>query len=356
MSLVSFSARQFRCFSSVDLGFSPRLNIIEGKNASGKTSLLEAIFVLSRGRSFRTSHLDETVKLGNTGFELQGRVNRGPSDISVGVVRTSGHLEVRIANKPAENVSQLADILPVQVLDGHAHKLISSGPKFRRQLLDWGTFHVEPGFRGVWRGYMQALKQRNAALRANKPEHEISIWDLGLVTLGAKLHDLRRRYLDDFSPHAAQWASAALGSMDVEFAYRRGWPEGQDLLFALKSTIKRDRILRATSAGPHRADLLIKVGKRPANEILSRGQEKVLASVLLLAQADLYKQRTGLASSLLLDDLTAELDSEHVAALLRSIRHIDMQAIATTIDRLPRELYEEANVFHVEHEKLSVVT
>jgi len=352
MGLLSLSLRQFRCFDTADLEFSPYFNIIEGKNASGKTSLLEAAFLLSRGRSFRSPHLNDTTKLGSLGFQLRGCVTRGPGQTIVELARYGGLIEAKAAGKPVENLGQLASVFPVQLLDGHTHQLISGGPKYRRQLMDWGAFHVEPEFLNVWRGYRRALKQRNAILRANGLEREITAWDIELATSGEKLHVLRKHYLDDFSPHAGEWAEETLGAQIVEFEYRRGWPEEERLLGALRDAVKRDRLLRATSVGPHRADLLIKLGGRPADEVVSRGQEKVLASALLFAQADLYKRQTGLACTLLLDDLPAELDKEHLARLLQKVHEIGGQAIVTTISPLPNELYREAKVFHVEQGKI----
>lgn len=348
MGLLSLSLRQFRCFDAADLDFSPRFNVIVGRNASGKTSLLEAIFLLSRGRSFRTSRLAEVTKLGSSRFQLHGNVTHGSVKFALSLARNSGLLEAKIAGMPAENLGQLAAAFPVQLLDGHTHQLISGGPKYRRQLLDWGAFHVEPGFFGIWQGYKRALKQRNAALQVKGSEHATSVWDLELATFGEKLHDLRRGYLSVFSSHAVAWAKQSLEAMAVEFEYRCGWPEEEQLLYALRSTIKRDRLLRATSVGPHRADLLIKLNGRPADEIVSRGQEKALASALLLAQADLYKHQTGLPCTLLLDDLAAELDMEHLTRLLQRVHEIGAQAIATTISPLPSEFCKEANMFHVE--------
>lgn len=348
MGLLSLSLQQFRCFDAADLDFSPYFNIIEGRNASGKTSLLEAVFLLSRGRSFRTGHMDEVTKFGGSRFQLHGNVTRGSIKVVLGLARNNGLLEAKIAGKTAENLGQLAAAFPVQLLDEHTHQLISGGPKYRRQLLDWGAFHVEPAFFDIWQRYKRALKQRNAVLRHNGSEHAISAWDFELAMTGEKLHDLRRRYLSDFSSHAVEWVKRALGAMAVEFEYQSGWPEEEQLFYALRSRIKRDLLLRATSVGPHRADLLIKLDGRPADVIVSSGQEKALASALLLAQAHLYQHQTGLPCTLLLDDLAAELDMEHLVRLLQRVHEIGAQVIATTINPLPREFCREANVFHVE--------
>jgi DNA replication and repair protein RecF len=355
MGLLNLSLRQFRCFDAVALEFSPHFNVIKGRNASGKTSLLEAVFLLSRGRSFRTSHLEDTVKQGGSGFEIHANVIRGPARVVVDLARSNGFLEARIAGRVVENLEQLTTVFPVQLLDGHVHQIISGGPKYRRQLLDWGAFHVEPEFFNIWRNYKKALKQRNTILRANRSEREISAWDSELASLGERLHDFRQRYLSNFSFHAAEWGRQSLGLPAVEFEYRSGWQDETPLLNALKSTLKRDRFLGATSVGPHRADFLIKIGGRPAYEIVSRGQEKVLASAILLAQADLYRRQTGLSCTLLLDDLAAELDAEHLSRLLRRVHDIGAQAIATTINPLPSELLKEARLFHVEQGKFTLV-
>ena len=347
MALQSLSIRRFRCFAAADLELSPYLNVIKGKNASGKTSILEALYLLSRGRSFRTARLDAAVQRGGMGFFLAARIINLPASMEISLCRQGGLLEAKIAGKAIKGLNQLTAVFPVQLLDGQANQLINGGPRYRRQFLDWGTFHVERRFYEAWYSYRQVLRQRNILLKANRPQAEIAVWDLELVKHGEELSEIRQRYFEGLYPCALESAEQSLGGVSISIEYRRGWPV--DMLFAeaLRMWAKRDRMLGVTHVGPHRADLAIRVNGRPAQEVISRGQEKVLAAAFLLTQAEFYQRKSGHSCTLLVDDLAAELDSDHLSRLLHRIHEIGAQVIMTAIESLP-VLDETADiVFHV---------
>lgn len=351
MGLQNLSIRQFRCFTVLDLEFSSHLNVIEGKNASGKTSILEAIFLLSRGRSFRTAHLGAVTRLGTQGFLLAARVTSRLSQVEISLTRHDGCLEPKVYGRTVGTISQLAAILPVQLLDSQTNQLIQGGPKYRRQFLDWGAFHVEPNFHDVWQRFHRALKQRNILLTKKRPMDEISTWDIELSRQGEALDQIRQRYLQDIHPHVFESAKQILAGVSVSLDYRRGWPEDVSLADALKTSSKRDRLLGVTHVGPHRSDLIIQVNGRPAQEAISRGQEKVLAASLLLAQAAFYQQQAGLPCTLLVDDLSAELDAEYLSKLLQRIQEVGTQVVMTTIDSASGLIKKADAVFHVKQGK-----
>lgn len=347
MGLQSLSIRRFRCFASADLDLSPRLNVILGKNASGKTSVLEALYLLSRGRSFRTAYLDAAVQQGSAGFALSARVMSQPFPIEIGLARQREFLEAKIAGKAVTALSRLAAVFPVQLLDDQANQLINGGPKYRRQFLDWGTFHVERCFYQTWQSYYRVLKQRNILLKANRSENEVAVWDMELAKHGEQLSEIRGRYLLDICPRAIKSAEQALDGVSVSIDYRRGWPVGVPLAESLRMCAKRDRMFGVTHVGPHRADFAIRINGRLAQESVSRGQGKVLAAAFLLAQADFYQSESGLSCTLLVDDLAAELDAEHLRRVLLRISEVGAQVIMTAIESLPA-LHETADaMFHV---------
>ncbi|MGH8372027.1 MAG: DNA replication/repair protein RecF, partial [Gammaproteobacteria bacterium] len=272
---------------------------------------------------------------------------------TVGLGREQGSLKVRIGGRPAAGLAELAETLPVQLVDNQAHLLVDGSPRHRRQFVDWGVFHVEPAFIAVWRRYQRALQQRNALLRGGRSAREIAGWDNELAGSGELLDKFRRRYLEGFSRTAELWAQGALGELAVNLEYRPGWTEGQTLGEALAANRERDRQQGGTQVGPHRADLSIKVDGRPARDRVSRGQEKALAGTLLLAQTAVYRMATGRSCVLLLDDLPSELDSEHLARFVDQVVTTGAQTVITAISRdsLPASL--SPRVFHVEQGKIS---
>lgn len=353
MALSRFILRDFRCFQSVELDLSPRANLIHGDNASGKTSLLEAVFFLSRGRSFRTSKAENLVRHGAEGFLLSGHALDASGNVPVGIARTPAGLEARVAGAPAQSLAQLAERVPVQLLDASAHQLIEGGPRHRRQFLDWGVFHVEPSFLTAWRRYQRALKQRNTLLRQRSAEAMVKTWEPELIAAGQLMEQSRRAYLAQLEPVALNWASRLLGGLDLKLRYLRGWSEGKSLEEALEASRNRDREQGTTQTGPHRAEIAIEIGGLPAQQQVSRGQQKVLAGALLLAQAAYLHQSTGRQCLLLLDDLAAELDAGHLGRFLELVQETGAQTFLTSVEATRLPAWKEAHWFHVEHGKIS---
>lgn len=347
MGLKHLSIRQFRCFPAVDIELSPQINVVEGKNASGKTSILEAIFLLSRGRSFRTPHLETALRQGEEEFYLAARIANRASIIDVSLKRRNSLLQPTLAGKNAATLGQLAAIFPVQLLDGQTNLLIQGGARYRRQFLDWGAFHVERLFHETWQKYHRALKQRNVLLKGSRHGNDISAWDAELAQYGEKLSRMREQYLRDIYESILELTKRTLGGVVISIRYVRGWAEGSSLAESLQATSKRDRLLGTTCSGPHRADLAIQVNDRPAQEIISRGQAKILAASLLLAQAMFYQRQLGASTTLLVDDLAAELDTENLTVLLQQIQGVGSQVILTTIESQPVVTGSAAAVFHV---------
>ncbi|MGA9854562.1 MAG: DNA replication/repair protein RecF [Gammaproteobacteria bacterium] len=357
MGLSNISLRNFRCFTSAELEFTPSLNLIYGENASGKTSLIESIFLLGRGRSFRTASLRSTVYRGANGFHINGQVTSFSfsTPMRIGLTQTAGQLQATIGGETPTTLAQLSETLPVQLIDSQAHQLIRGGPRCRRQFLDWGAFHVEPTFFPAWRRYQRALRQRNALLRNGKSQREITSWDGEIVSQGETLNRLRQQYLVNLLPTAKSWASQALGGLDVSLEYRPGWPENQRLSEALRNAIDRDQSSGTTQFGPHRAEMLINVDGKAAQGWVSSGQEKVLAGSLLLAQASVYRIITSRSCILLLDDLAAELDAYHLARFLDRVDETHAQTYITAIETLPLIRGRAAKSFHVKQGKIDAV-
>jgi DNA replication and repair protein RecF len=352
MSLSRLTLRDFRCFAALDLDLSPRANLILGDNASGKTSLLEALFVLSRGRSFRTSKTENLVRQGAEGF-LISALSVGPAGtVPLGLARQGGGLQARIAGAPAQSLAELTERLPVQLLDSSAHQLIEGGPRHRRQFLDWGTFHVEQGFLPAWRRYQRALKQRNTALKQKAPEALLKTFEPDLTQAGTVLDQYRRDYLAQLEPVAVDWARRLLGPVDLGLRYLRGWGEGKTLEEVLAGNRNVDREQGVTRSGPHRAEMAIEIGGAPAVQQVSRGQQKVLSGALLLAQAAYLRQSSGRQCVLLLDDLAAELDRGHLGRFLELVRETEAQVFLSSVDKERLPAWEDTRLFHVEHGKI----
>jgi len=221
--------------------------------------------------------------------------------------------------------------LPVQVIDPEVHKLIEDGPVYRRRFLDWGVFHVEHSFLLHWRRYRQVLKQRNAALRTGQSRELISLWDEDLTRSGEAIDAARRRYLEGLRAEAAALVRGML-DRSLELGYQRGWGSGMTLREALEAGLPLDCERGTTGVGPHRADLRVKVDGQLAKDHVSRGQQKLLAAALLIAQIKLFPTQSHGQPSLLLDDPSAELDTLSLAKLLEHLAGGAQQLVVTTLN------------------------
>jgi DNA replication and repair protein RecF len=354
MSLRRLEIRDFRCIAATDLEFDGRCNLISGANASGKTSLLEAIYFLGRGRSFRTARNETLIRKSSHELLLTGRFEVGEGTRPVGVRYSREGFEARAGGNRIGSLAELATILPVQAIDPEVHRLVEEGPQERRRYLDWGVFHVEPRFVDQWRRYQRALKQRNAALRAEAPDVVVRAWDPELLESGGALASSRRNYFEQLKPHVAEVGERLLGA-SIEISLSDGWLTGTALEEAIALSWPRDRERATTHAGPHRADISIRVGGDLAKHRVSRGQQKLTASAMLLGQLRCDASLGSPTAALLVDDPAAELDAANLDRLIAVVLDLPGQLFVTALDpsmsafkRLPTP-----RRFHVERGKIT---
>jgi DNA replication and repair protein RecF len=352
LALAELTVDHLRCLEHVELSLHPHRNLIWGGNGSGKTSLLEAIFLLGRGRSFRTRNSERLIRHGRSELIVFGRTaDYPPRSIGVQVSRIDG-TRARISGTTASSLTELSQAFPVQVIDPGIHQLVEEGGYRRRRWLDWAVFHVEPSFADHWVRYTRALKQRNAALKSQPAQ--ATVWDVELARLGESISEARHSVVERLQPH---WQSvvSSLAGLSVEMHYARGWPQGISLQQALKDAYLRDQARGVTHLGPHRGDVQIRLNGRPAREVLSRGQQKLVAIAMTLAQLYLLNEQGLPAATLLLDDPAAELDGEHLASFIERVRELACQLVLTSLQPDFAAFGMPDRVFHVEQGRTQAV-
>jgi DNA replication and repair protein RecF len=354
LHLQKIDIRDFRCLAECHVEPGPGVNLVVGENASGKTSLLEAIYFLGRARSFRQTPPNRLIRRGADLFTLGGLVaSEEGRPQRIGIVRSPGQTRIRLDGRDDAPLLDLVNTLPVQVIDPNLHRLLEEGPKYRRRYLDWGVFHVEHEFFPAWRRYRRALRQRNGALRQGRPRPDVIVWDSELVHAAKEVDACRRSYIDGLARILPEMVGDVLGEGEVALDYRPGWPQDEDYGSALLHSLESDRRAGFTHHGPHRADLRVQVASVTARDWVSRGQQKVLTAALLLAQAALLDRRRGIRPVLLIDDLAAELGTTYRAAMLKTIARLRGQCFLTFLDAslIPDDL-GDATMFHVEHGRI----
>lgn len=350
MSLEELRVQNVRCIESAELTLHSGCNLIWGGNGAGKTSLLEALFLLGRGRSFRTRHSEHLIRRQAEQLIVFGRSEGGRHYAGIEFDRRRG-AQARINGAAVSSLAELTLTFPVQVIDPDIHKLVEEGGRRRRRWLDWAVFHVEPRFGEWWARYTRALRQRNAALKGRTDPRP---WEAEIADLGERISEARRVVIETLQPHWRE-VIARVHCPEGELHFARGWSTQLSLRESLEASRARDALRQLTHPGPHRADVLIQVAGRSAREVLSRGQQKLMAAALTLAQLQLLRDVTGTLPALLLDDPAAELDPDHLAGFVEEISRLRCQLVVTSLQPQIPGFRIPDRVFHVEHGTVSPV-
>ncbi len=262
---------------------------------------------------------------------------------------------MHIDQQPTRRLSEAAALLPLQLLLPNVSELVFGAPGERRRYLDGGLFHVEPAYLMALKDFNGACRQRNALLKAGGrqgSEQELDVWTEAFCRHAEGVHAFRTSYVDELTP----WVGGVLEELELPcelaLSYWNGWGD-EPLDKLLGDTLAKDVKSGTTNAGPHRADLSLGIAGASARNKLSRGQGKLVATALILAQARLLQVQTQRRSLFLIDELGAEMDSAHLARLVAVLDSATCQVIATST-RQPGEEFEiwasEDNLvlFHVE--------
>ena len=353
MHVTRLEIRNVRCFTDARLLPGPGINLITGDNGAGKTSVLEALHLMAYGRSFRGRVREGLIRSGQPALEVfvEWQEALGTHPRKAGLRHTGQDWTGRLDGGPVAHLGELCAAVAVVSFEPGSHALITGGGESRRRYLDWGLFHVEPGFLALWRRYARALKQRNALLKRRAADAQLDAWDRELTEAGEPLNRGRQRYLEALQPHFAaltdEWVPA-LGPTRLE--YQPGWRRDElSLADALLLARERDLATGFTSVGPHRADWRIHFGALPGRESLSRGQAKLTALSALMAQAEHHAETRHEWPIIALDDLASELDRPHQARVLERLLRCNAQVFITATE-LPLAWPSTSGMlrFHVE--------
>lgn len=353
MALTRLEVLHLRNLTKVIIEPAQTFNLIYGENGSGKTSLLEAIYLLGLGRSFRSRNVNHLIQAGMESVTVFGILQENTEwEIPLGIERhKDGTIQIRVQQHNVLSIAELAHYLPIQLINQDSYQLLLGSPKFRRQFIDWALFHVEQSFFTLWKRFQRSLQQRNAALRNKASIAELKLWDKEYIDTALQLDTLRKQLLQQYITVFKPILNQLSDINEIELIYRQGWNSELTLEQAVAESIVRDRQFGFTHDGPHRADLDIKVGKTPASQFLSRGQQKVLTYSLLLAQGQLLAEKTERKCIYLIDDMPAELDQNHISAVLKQLDKMQAQIFITCVEpaSINSFLTAKGKMFHVEH-------
>ncbi|PIJ49559.1 DNA replication/repair protein RecF [Erwinia sp. OLTSP20] len=357
MALTRLLIQDFRNIENADLALESGFNFLVGANGSGKTSVLEAIYTLGHGRAFRSLQAGRVIRHDQPHFVLHGRVSGAEREVAIGLTKNrAGESKVRIDGSDGHKVAELALMLPMQLITPEGFTLLNGGPKYRRAYIDWGCFHNESQFFNAWVNLRRLLKQRNAALRQVTRYAQIRPWDQELVPLAEQISHWRAQYSQAIAQDIASTCRQFLPEFDLAFSFQRGWDKESDYAGLLERQFERDRALTYTSSGPHKADFRIRADNTPVEDVLSRGQLKLLMCALRLAQGEFLTRHNGRRCLYLIDDFASELDDTRRQLLATRLKATQAQVFVSAIsaEHVIDMSDEKGKMFRVEQGKITL--
>ncbi len=344
MAISLLKIENFRNIRELTLSPDPCLNMLWGDNGSGKTSILEAIYTVARGRSFRGRAAGSIITKGESSLTVFTTTEILNKKHQIGIRKTSRETEVRHNGTTVNKLSELAQITPLQIITPNSHEILERGPEYRRRFLEWGVFHVEHNYKTCHKEFTKALMHRNSALRGGR--EQLDIWDRVLGEIGEKLNILRKRYFDHFKDTVKDEFKLFLPNDAVDISWKKGWSYSGSLEDSLIEYRDRDIERGFTQVGPHRADICVKFKGRSCKQSASRGQQKLILAGMHLAQATISERINQISPIILIDEMASELDRKNRELLLDRLRSLNTQVFLTGTDPINQD---GIKLFHVEH-------
>lgn len=355
MLLEQLSIHNCRIIKTADLVLSPSVNLICGHNGSGKSSILEAVSILSKGRSFRTSRIVDVIRTAEEALLIRAQSVEGDDRFTIGIERSKNTTRIRVNQQDVNTQAALSRYLPVTIIDPNSIDLVTGSPSLRRAYVDWIAFYLFPEFHKIWQNYQRILKQRNLCLRVPSYLSALPQWTDELIKSQTLIQQYRERSLMVLTPQLTLLSEKLLETHVLSIKLTSGFAQTMDdFSFEAQREFyleRRDSDIKSarTLSGSHRADLQIYFDDQLAQHSASRGQLKLIAIAMLLAQSrsiDPEEKRKGIIA---IDDLAAELDGTNKQRLLECLRGLQQQLLLTTTQAELIPLFDEDRMFHVKH-------
>jgi DNA replication and repair protein RecF len=335
MIIASVSVQNFRAHKTRQVQLSPETTIITGLNGVGKTSIVEAIYIALQGSSFKGSDTD-AIRNGAEWYRIDIEAGDQTRTIKYQPQKETQKKQFIIDGKKHYRLPQ-SQKYPIVLFEPDDLQLFTGSPARRRRYIDQLIANIEPSYNTTLRRYERALRQRNQALKQNRPAESLFAWNVMLSTEGAKIISARHKYQEEINrllQATYQQISGANDDLSIEMPFEKSNTIEQKLLSLLESTIQKDSILGYTSVGPHRHDITFLFNNKPAQRIGSRGESRSYIITLKFIETKIIEQTTGQKPIIILDDIFSELDRTRQQLVTEFMK--DFQTIITSVDNITR--------------------
>lgn len=346
----------FRNYKSEEFEFLPATNILYGNNAQGKTNALEALYLFSIGKSFRTQQdreliiFDESHTRLRVEFDDAARTN----EIEI-VIRRDRKKQIKINEVPISKMGDLIGKFCVILFSPDELNLTKGSPNARRKFLDIALSQMRPKYYHILRRYNKVLDQRNNLIKKmrvtpdNTAKETLFVWNEKLAEYGMAIIEYRKNFVEKLYQFSKEIHREISGE-EFEIRYKTAFETKDEFKEKLDNSFDKEIEQGFTLYGPHRDDFDIYTDGKDLKTYGSQGQHRSAVLALKLAQADMVYEDTGEYPVLLLDDIMSELDSERRAYLVRKIKN--KQVIITCTDADETGITDGANLIHIDNGKV----
>jgi len=351
MLLKTLLLRNFRNYSHLEVSFGPEWNILVGDNAQGKTNLLEAISILSTGRSFRTTQLKDLIQEGKDNFFIEAKLIK--DDISQSLqLYFDGKVRKLTYNRTSYNTFQpLFGILPSVFFTTRDVQLILGSPSHRRRFLNLYLAQKDPLYVHHWTRYWKAMQHRNALLKKNM-EDSIEVFEQQMASSASYIMEKREKMIDHLrNPFLKFYGKLNTDQEIVDLRYQSSLSR-KDVLGQFQNLRKKEMIFGSTLIGPHRDDLSFLIGNKTSKIFASEGQIRSIIAALRLSERESLTEEMKTPVVIGIDDLGVHLDFRRQELLTKALSSLSQ--VFVTLPKLPGFI-KKGKVFQVEKGNLITI-
>ena len=350
--------QNFRNYKEQKIEFDKKINIFLGKNAQGKTNILESLFIMGLGKSFRTNKDQDMIAFGEKNSKvisvISDEEDKRETEIEINYLQEGKIL--KIDGHRLERSADLLENIYIVVFSPDDLKIIKEGPENRRRFLDRELCQIKPVYYSDLGNYKKVLKQRNQLLRdKNKDLKLFEVFNESLADYGTRIVKERENFTKRLQIISSDIHSKITsGQEKLEILYETKVTEKEDYLINLEKGFENDLYRGHTSFGPHKDDICIKINGTDIRDFGSQGQQRTAALSMKLAEIGIIKQETGDNAVLLLDDVLSELDKTRQQYLIEAMKDIQVFITATDIDEDLRHKLPKGNTYFVDNGTVNI--
>lgn len=368
MYIKKLYINNFRNYNNIDINFHKKVNIIIGNNAQGKTNLLEAIYLTSIGKSFRTTKDTDMIMFDKESTTIKTEIIKEDSELNIDISLFNRQKKIiKINGSKLKKNTDILDHVYIVVFSPEDLKIVKEGPEKRRNFINRELCQIKPLYYHNFYKYSKILLQRNAFLKKFNIEkydsNMLHVWNKELIDYGIKIIKERKKFIIKINKISSNiHRNITNGKEKIEIKYENNiYKENEDFLNKeiylkkLQDNLKIDFLRGNTNIGPHKDDISIKINNKDVRHYGSQGQQRTASLSLKLAEIKLIEEETKEIPILLLDDVLSELDAQRQKFLINSLKDIQIFLTTTEISDFIEKNLPENSIIKIVNGKIEKI-